>query len=149
METYRGVVSQWELDHMGHLNIRFYQAMFEAACWQLYGALGLTPGWMRDHGRGMAAVEQHILYRAELGAGALVVVDTEVTEVGDKILRFVHHLRDLEADVEAAVSEFVAVHLDTERRRAVPLPGFVGERVDELGLRPTGTAGRRPGSPAG
>ena len=101
---------------------------------------------MRDHGRGMAAVEQHLWYRAELGAGALVVVDTVVTEVGDKSLRFAHHLRDLEADVEAAVSEFVAVHLDTERRRAVPLPGFVRERVDELGLRPTGTTERRAGS---
>ncbi len=122
------------MDHMGHLNVRFYQAIFEAASWHVYGAVGITPSWMRDHARGMAVVEQHIRYLTELGAGALVVVDSEVTDVRDKSLHFTHHLYEIESGAEAATSEFVSVHIDTEARRATSLPAFVRAKAVEAGL---------------
>ncbi len=134
IETYRGVVHQWELDHMGHLNVRSYQAMFEAASWHVYGAVGITPTWMRDHARGMAVVEQRIRYRSELGAGALVVITSEVTEIKDKSLHFVHHLHEVDSGTEAATSEFVSVHIDTEARTACSFPPFVRTRAEEAGL---------------
>ncbi len=134
METYRGIVHQWELDHMGHLNVRFYQAMFEAASWHVYGAVGITPGWMREHDRGMAVVDQRTRYHAELGAGDLVVIRSEVTDVRDKTLHFVHHLYELDSGTEAATSEFVSVHIDTRARRACSLPPTVRDRAEACGL---------------
>ena len=134
METYRDIVHQWELDHMGHLNVRFYQAMFEAASWHVYGAVGITPSWMREHARGMAVVEQHTRYLSELGAGALVVIESGVTDIRDKTLHFTHHLREVGSTEEAATSEFVSVHIDTAARKAISLPAFVREKAEESGL---------------
>ena len=35
IETYRGVVYPWQMDHMGHMNVRFYSARFDEATWRL------------------------------------------------------------------------------------------------------------------
>ena len=40
--TQRGTVYPWECDHMGHMNVRWYAAKFDDACWQLLANLALT-----------------------------------------------------------------------------------------------------------
>lgn len=133
METYRGTVNQWELDHMGHMNVRFYVAKFDEGTWQLFGALGLTPEWLRSHSRGMAAVEQNIWYLTELTGGDLISIESRVLDVTAKAVRFRHEMIATATGEQAAATELVAVHIDTQARRAVPLPAFVRVRAAELG----------------
>ena len=128
IETYRGVVRPHQLDHMGHMNVQWYTAVFDEATWHLFSALGLTSRYFRDENRGMAAVQQSTQYRKEVMAGQLLVCRSEVLEVGGKTVRFVHHLHDAEEDFEIATTELVAVHIDRQERRACALPAFVGER---------------------
>jgi len=137
METYRGMVQQWETDHMGHMNVQFYVAKFDSATWQLFGAVGMTPGWFRKHRAGMAAVEQAITYRAELLAGALVVVRSAVLAVTTRSLRFRHIMTDCETGEEAATTELVAVHLDLTTRTSRPFPDVIRQRAAEL-IEPEG-----------
>ncbi len=54
--TYRGCVYPWHCDHMGHMNVMWYVGKFDEATWNLFGTLGLTPGWLRSHDRGVVAV---------------------------------------------------------------------------------------------
>src|SRR5215469_15087054 len=116
--TYRGAVYPWQCDHMGHMNVMWYVGKFDEATWQLFSVVGLTPGWLRAHDRGMAAVEQHIRYRRELMPGDVVSVRTRVLAVQDKSLRFEHEMRDDARGEAVATTELVAVHLDTAARRA-------------------------------
>src|SRR5690349_22890755 len=64
--TYRGTVYPWQCDHVGHMNIMWYVGKFDEANWNLFARLGLTPSYLRESGRGMAAVQQNITYKREL-----------------------------------------------------------------------------------
>jgi len=132
VETYRGVVYPWQADHMGHMNVQFYVAKFDSATWHFFAMLGLPPGRLRAEGRGMAAVEQTITYRAELLPGDLVVITSTLLAVTTKTLRFRHDMRNAETGVEAAFTELVGVHLDLATRRGVTLPPDVRERAETI-----------------
>lgn len=136
VETYRGIVYPWHCDHMGHMNVMWYTGKFDEATWNLFGALGLTPTYMREQGRGMVALEQNIVYKRELMAGDLVLVRSQVLEVRPKVLRFRHEMFRSEADELAATSEMVGAHFDRSARRAVALPEDVASRAREMIVQP-------------
>ena len=130
--TYRGVVYPSQCDHMGHMNVAWYVAKFDEATWQLFTAIGLTPGRLRAERLGMAGVEQHIEYKRELFAGDAVSVTSAILEVKDKAIRFAHEMRNDETGELAARTVLVAVHLDLSTRKARALPDDVRGRARAL-----------------
>jgi hypothetical protein len=54
IETYRGVVYPWQMDHMDHMNVQFYTARFDEATWHLFAALGMSTSYFKENRRGMA-----------------------------------------------------------------------------------------------
>jgi acyl-CoA thioester hydrolase len=137
IETYRGVVYPWQMDHMDHMNVQFYTARFDEATWHLFAALGMTPGYFKQNRRGMAAVEQRTWYKQELHAGALIRISSELLEMKPKSIRFLHRMFDADGGDEVAATELVGVHIDTDTRKAVPFAedlvkrqaGFIDARV--------------------
>jgi len=127
--TYRGAVYPWHCDHMGHMNVMWYVGKFDEATWVFFAESGLTPSYLRDNGRGMAAVEQHLSYLMELRAGDLIRVTTRLLEVSRRTIRFEHAMvNDITGEL-AATCELVAVHIDTRARRAVEFESAIGERL--------------------
>ena len=53
--TYRGTIYPWQCDHVGHMNVMWYVGKFDEATWHLFNSIGLTPTFLRDNHRGMAA----------------------------------------------------------------------------------------------
>ena len=127
--TYRGTVYPRHLDHMDHMNVQHYVEKFDEAVWHLFASVGLTPGYMRERNRGMAAVEMNIKYKRELHAGDLVVVRSGILAVTEKSLRLAHEMTNGATGEVAALQEAVAVHLDRAARRAVPLPEEIAARA--------------------
>lgn len=128
IETYRGVVYPWQLDHMDHMNVQFYTARFDEATWHFFAALGMTTGYFRNNRRGMAALEQRTLYKRELHAGALIRITSELLEMKPKTIRFLHRMYDTESGEVVSTTELVGAHLDTEARKAVPFPEDIVRR---------------------
>ena len=56
--------------------------------------IGLTPSYLRQSGRGMAAVQQNIAYKRELLAGDIVEVTSTLLEIREKSIRFSHEMRN-------------------------------------------------------
>lgn len=127
IETHQGVVYPWHCDHIGHMNVMWYVGKFDEATWVLFSKLGLTPSYLRTQARGMAAVEQRIAYQRELRAGDTVVVRSGVLEVREKVIRFVHEMRNAETEEIAATTLLTGVHMNTETRSATPFPVDVVE----------------------
>ena len=125
VETYRGAVYPWHCDHMGHMNVMWYIGKFDEATWTYLSLLGLTPDYLRDNQRGMAAVEQRIAYQRELVPGDIVVVRSGTLEIRDRVIRFVHEMRNATSGEVAAIVVNTAVHLDTVARRATIFPDEV------------------------
>jgi len=130
--TYRGVVYPWQCDHVGHMNVMWYVGKFDEATWQFFATFGLSPSYLREQGRGMAAVQQNIAYKRELRAGDVVSIRTGALEVKEKAIRFLHEMRNDETGEIAATAEMTGVHLDTVRRKSCPFPEHVFERACAL-----------------
>ncbi|MGX1349709.1 acyl-CoA thioester hydrolase [Bradyrhizobium elkanii] len=118
--TYRGTVYPWHCDHIGHMNVMWYVGKFDEASWNMFARLGLTPSYLRESGRGMAAVQQNISYKRELLAGDLVEVKSRLVEFHDKSIRILHEMRNAETGDIAAICEIAAVHIDRAARKAAP-----------------------------
>jgi acyl-CoA thioester hydrolase len=131
VETYRGTVYPWHCDHMNHMNVMWYVGKFDEATWNFFALLGATPSYLRGNGRGMVAVDQRITYLRELHAGDTVRVRTGTLEVRDKVIRFVHEMRNAETQQVAAVTMLTRVHIDTTTRKSCPLPAEVLARARE------------------
>jgi acyl-CoA thioester hydrolase len=127
--TYRGMVYPWQCDHVGHMNVMWYVSKFDEASWNLMADVGLTPSYFRDHQRGMAAVQQNITYKRELLAGETVLVRSRITEIREKVIRFVHEMIEAESGEAAALCDLTCVHLDRVQRKSLPFPSAVVERV--------------------
>ena len=117
--TYRGAVYPWHCDHIGHMNVMWYVGKFDEANWNFFARLGLTPTYLRESGRGMAAVQQNIAYKRELLAGDIVEVHSRLLELRDRSIRFVHEMRNAETGEIAATCELTAVHLDRQAHKAM------------------------------
>ena len=133
IETFRGGVFPWEIDIMGHMNVRFYTAKFDEATVQMFGMLGLTIAYFKEEDRAMAVVCQTTTYRRELLAGELVVVKTKILDVGDKKIRFVHKMYECLSGDEASTCETTGVHIDRTLRRSTPLPEHIRQKALEWG----------------
>lgn len=120
--TYRGAVYPWHCDHVGHMNVMWYVGKFDEATWNLFQQVGITPAYLRAHGRGMAAVDQHIEYKRELKAGDVVVVRSRLLDFAGRKIRLRHEMRNADTGEVAAVTTLVGVHMDTSARKACPFP---------------------------
>jgi acyl-CoA thioester hydrolase len=129
--TYRGTVYPWHCDQVGHMNVMWYVGKFDEATWHLLASIGLTPSYLRDNGRGMAAVQQNISYRRELLPGDIIEVGSRVLEIREKVIRFEHEMKNCETGEVAATCELTAVHLDRDKRRACAFPDAVRTAAGE------------------
>ena len=132
IETYRGAVYPWHCDHMGHMNVMWYVGKFDEGTWNLFTAVGITPSYLRERGRGMVAVQQDITYQREVHSGDVVSIRSGLLEVRDKVLKFVHEMRSEESGAVAAVTVLTGVHIDAQTRKSCPLPEEVVLRGREL-----------------
>src|ERR1700752_2856777 len=123
--TYKGVVYPWHCDHVGHMNIMWYVGKFDEANWNLCPRLGMTPAYLREQQRGMAAVQQNIAYKRELLAGDIVEVKSRVLEIRERSMRFLHEMWNAATRELAASCEIPGVPLDQRARKAAPSPDEV------------------------
>ena len=132
VETYRGAVYPWHCDHMGHMNVMWYVGKFDEATWNLLAATGLTPAFLKEQRRGMAAIQQNITYRRELHAGDTVAVRSAFLEIREKVAKFVHEMRDAATGEISAVCVLTAVHTDSQTRRSCAFPADFVQRGRNL-----------------
>lgn len=135
-ETYRGFVYPWCIDHMGHMNVQSYVSRFDEASWHFLARIGLTPSFLTAQNRGLVALDQRIRYQREVLAGSLLEVDTELQEVGDKKIRYLHRMHNSETAEEVASMDLLVGYLDKSSRRLTLLPAEVAERARRLLVMP-------------
>jgi acyl-CoA thioester hydrolase len=120
--TYRGAVYPWHCDHVGHMNVMYYTGKFDEATWNFFALLGITPKFLRENGRGMAAVEQMTKYLRELHAGDIITIRSRLLMLEGKKIRYIHEMFNGETDELASSTEMFGLHLDTQTRKSCPFP---------------------------
>lgn len=132
VETFRGVANAWECDHLGHFNARFYVDRFVQAALQLNTLIGMPAQWMRDQGRGTAALVQHIRYRRELRSGDIMAVLSRPIAVTEKTVRSYNKVYNVETGALSASMDLLDIGLDRVARKAAALPPEVRAKAEAM-----------------
>lgn len=127
--TYFGTVYPRETDHMGHMNVAFYVQKFDAATWNFFFSIGVTPSMLKEASVGLAAVEQVLNYKKELMPGDVLEIRTRILDLSEKKVRFRHEMIERESGQVAATCEFLSVCFDRTAHKSRAFPKEVLEKA--------------------
>lgn len=128
---HREVISTEYLDVMGHMNVRWYMALFDAAAWNYFASFGMDRDYYeRAHGGGFA-LQHFIQYLAEVHAGETVAIRTRTLGRSAKRIHFMHFMINETTGRLAATLEGLGSHADIEARRTSPFPEEIAAQIDE------------------
>jgi acyl-CoA thioesterase FadM len=121
VETFKGAVLVSEYDAEAHMNSPIYVTRFDQATWFLLHSLGVTPTTMKRERLRIAVVRQTYQYLAELRGGELVTVQSGVTAVGQRHLRLLHRMFNVETNKMLAICDCTLVEASLETGKSVDL----------------------------
>ena len=120
--AYQGMFYPMEMDHMGHANVRYYSRAFNESAYYTFTTAGITPQYMRENNRGMAAVTENYEYKREILPGDLIQIRSCFINFTPKSLHVWAVMIDACTREICAINDQICVSLDTISRKAVPWP---------------------------
>ena len=140
------VEDHW-IDYNGHLNMAYYNVLFDRAVDEAYELIGVGVDYVEKRRHSFFTAEVHLRYLRELHAGDPVRVTFQLLDYDRKRLHTFEQLFHAEHGWVAATSENLSLHVDMAgaQDRRVPGRGDAPARPDEGVARPAAAArGRRP-----
>ncbi|WP_128927273.1 thioesterase family protein [Bradyrhizobium guangxiense] len=131
-EPFRASVMQIEpqwIDYNGHLNMAYYNVMFDRAIDQLWLELGMGPTYMTERGNSSFTAECHVRYLREIHLGDPVQIFVWLLEADDKRLHTFEEMRHASEGWLSATSENMSLHMDMTARRVAPFPPDISQRI--------------------
>jgi acyl-CoA thioester hydrolase len=124
---HEATVAEEEIDHLGHMNVRFYLEKALAASWALAAEHGVSPKACREMGASLELRDvftRH--YREQLGGAQLIVMGGVLAVQADG-LRLYHELLNPERDERAATFVHEMKLRDLATRAPRPLPEMLAK----------------------
>jgi acyl-CoA thioester hydrolase len=142
---------QW-IDYNGHLNMAYYNVMFDRAIDELWLKLGIGPAYRKERNGSTFTAECHVRYLREIHLGDPVRVSILLVAADEKRLHTFEELRHATEGWLSATSENMTIHIDMTQRKTAPFPPDIRARIQALAkahstvARPEGI-GRRVAMP--
>jgi acyl-CoA thioester hydrolase len=121
-ETHRAVVHQWQCDHLGQLNVRYYAHFFDDAGFHFWTGIPEAQAIMKAHNIGVVVARTTNDFLHEARAGELVIIKSALTRLGTKSLTYTQRLTNAETDELLATQDAVEVIFDPAARKATEMP---------------------------
>lgn len=115
-----GLEPGW-IDYNDHLNMAYYNVLFDRAVDIVYERIGAGPAYLKAHQASLFTVETHIRYLRELKPDALVTTTFQLIAHDDKRLHGYQEVRHRDGWL-AATCEGLFLHVDQTVPRASPFP---------------------------
>jgi acyl-CoA thioester hydrolase len=122
---------QW-IDYNGHLNMAYYNVMFDRAIDELWLKLGIGPGYMKERQRSTFTAECHVRYLREIHLGDPVQVSVLLVGADEKRLHTFEEMRHASEGWLSATSENMTIHIDMIARKTAPFPPDIRGRIEAL-----------------
>lgn len=110
-EVWRGGVNSWELDEMGHMNVRYYGARAMEGLVGLAAALQMPRAFAADADATLIVREQHIRFLREARAGAPLYMTGAVLWMGETDARLLLQLFHSATGERAATYRLLVSHV--------------------------------------
>ena len=126
---------QW-IDYNGHLNMAYYNVMFDRAIDELWLKLGIGPGYMKERHGSTFTAECHVRYLREIHLGDPVQISILLVAADEKRLHTFEELRHATEGWLSATSENMTIHIDMTARKTAPFPPDIRARIEAVVERP-------------
>src|SRR5579862_5669738 len=127
---HRTVVPDAWLDVNGHMNVRWYQVLFDEAGDELHLRLGLTPEFHAQHGTGTMDLEHHINFINEALAGETLAVYARLIATTPKRLHYMLFAVNETRGNLASIFECINAFVDKKARKMAVFPPEIVSRVE-------------------
>ncbi len=122
---------EW-IDYNGHLNMAYYNVLFDQAVDHVYDQLGIGTQYVRSGQGSCFTMEVHVNYLNELVLADPVQVTLQLLDYDEKRLHFFEQMFHANSGELAATSEQLALHVDMTSRRSARFPQPIFEKISEL-----------------
>jgi acyl-CoA thioester hydrolase len=122
---------EWQ-DLNGHVNVRHYLELYDAASWPMLAAIGLDETTFLDRRQGLFDLEHHLWYLDELHVGDTVTVHWRFIARTVKRFHGVMFVVNRTRLRLASAFEYVSSGADLDARRTAPLPAEFAAQLDRL-----------------
>ena len=119
------------IDYNGHLNMAYYNVLFDRGADDLFAAFGIGPEYPKTRGFSTFSAEFHVCYLRELHAGDRVFVTSQLLDMDEKRFHFFQELRHEDGWL-SATGEGLGLHIDITGPRVVPMPEDVAAKMQAL-----------------
>jgi acyl-CoA thioester hydrolase len=122
---------QW-IDHNGHLNMAYYNVMFDRAIDEMWLLFGMGPAYVKERLRSTFTAECHVRYLREIHLGDPVQISILLLGADDKRLHTFEELRHATEGWLSATSENMTIHVDMNARKTAPFPPDIRARIQAV-----------------
>jgi acyl-CoA thioester hydrolase len=140
------------IDYNGHLNMAYYNVLFDRAVDEVFELLGCGAEYVKSRRQSCFTAEVHVRYLRELHAGDPVRVTFQLLDFDAKRLHFFEQLFHAVDGWVSATSENMALHVDMAAGKTAAFPSDVAASLARMKaahakLPVPEAAGRRIGMP--
>src|SRR6202047_1250080 len=125
------VEPQW-IDYNGHLNMAYYNVLFDRAVDETYALIGVGADYVAKCRHSVFTAEIHVRFLRELHAGDPVRVTFQLLDYDQKRLHYFEQLFHAEEGWVSATSENMSLHVDMDARRTAPFPDAVEKALAHM-----------------
>jgi acyl-CoA thioester hydrolase len=118
------VEPQW-IDYNGHLNMAYYNVLFDRAVDEVYELLGIGLDYLKRHNHSTFTAEVHIRYVRELHEGDLARVTFQLLDYDSKRIHYFEQLFHATEGWVSATSENMTLHVDMASKKVVLFPDAI------------------------
>jgi acyl-CoA thioester hydrolase len=121
------------IDYNGHLNMAYYNVLFDRAVDEIFELLGCGADYVKT-GFSTFTAEVHVRYLRELHAGDPVRVSIQLIDYDEKRMHYFEQLTHAEQGWLSATSENMSLHVDMNAKKVAPLPAAILDRLAQMKL---------------
>jgi acyl-CoA thioester hydrolase len=125
-------VEQGWIDYNGHLNMAYYNVLFDRAVDEVFELLGCGLDYVRARKHSCFTAEAHVRYLRELHADDPVRVTFQLLAYDHKRMHYFEQLFHAGEGWVSATSENMSLHVDMAAKRAVPFPDPVAATLARM-----------------
>lgn len=124
------VEKDW-IDYNGHMNMAYYNVLFDRCGDEAFEALGMGPAYVKERGLTIYTAEIHVCYVRELHLGDRTRCSYHLLDHDEKRLHSYSELSHVDGWL-AATTEVLTLHIDMSGPRVAPFPADVLERIEAM-----------------
>ena len=120
------------IDYNGHLNMAYYNVLFDRCVDEAYELLGIGLDYLNTKKHSTFTAEAHVRYLREIHEGDPVRVAFQMLDYDTKRVHYFQQLFHATEGWVSATSENMTLHVDMDAKKVAPLPADMTRRLARM-----------------